>query len=406
MKIECLIATLWSFTAVSAVKSSLHSLQSNSERSSISAETSCQRSDWDNHPVLCHLIDHDVEIFAVAAREWARRHSLLVDLQSAKTNDATADKDTATERRSLRERRPLSTETLPVVFAHGMGDSCFNEGMQYITNKTGNMLGVYATCIPTGDSQSDDTRNGYFLDMNSNVDIFAEKVAQDPNLASGFHAIGFSQGNNVIRGYIAKYNSPPVHTFLSVNGVNAGVGAVPYCRPKATDNALDVSLEEQREREMLGGWSMCDLLMEQASRSAYTDFAQEHSFQANYWRDPRPSAAKLYHEYGQLAVWNNEAGTVNETFKENWAKTQKFVWVMATNDGMVWPKEGEQWGQPDPQDPFNTILPREQAEWYVKDLFGLRTAEESGKNFYEQFEGDHLQFTEEDFERWVNQYLK
>jgi len=179
-----------------------------------------------------------------------------------------------------------------VVFAHGMGDSCFNGGMQHITEKVSEMLGAYAVCIPTGDTQSEDTKNGYFLNMDASVEVFAAKVGRDENLRDGFHAIGFSQGNNVIRGYIAKHNSPAVHTFLSVNGVNAGIGAVPYCRP-------DLQGREPHGIDDADGaveFNVCDLLMEQASRGAYTEFAQEHSFQANYWRDPKPSASDLYRE--------------------------------------------------------------------------------------------------------------
>jgi palmitoyl-protein thioesterase len=226
--------------------------------------------------------------------------------------------------------------------------------------------------------------------MDASVDVFAEKVRQNPQLANGFHAIGFSQGNNVIRGYIARYNDPPVDTFLSVNGINAGVGAVPYCRPKELSDSTAMS--------------MCDLLMEQASRGAYNEFSQEHSFQANYWRDARPVEKEAYQKYSQLAQWNNE-GHFNQTLKNNYAKTKQFVWVMATEDGMVWPKEGEHWGAPDPQDPFNRILPMNQTKWYIQDLFGLRTAQESGKNYFESFEGDHLAFTMEDFTRWVQTYM-
>lgn len=122
-------------------------------------------------------------------------------------------------------------------------------------------------------------------------------------------------------------------------------------------------------------------------------------------RDPRPVERENYLKYAQLAKWNNE-GQINNTLKENWAKTDKFVWVMAEDDGMVWPKEGEQWGAPDPSDPFNNVLPMKETDWYKKDLFGLKTAEEAGKNAFESFPGDHLRFSMEDFDRWVNTYLK
>jgi palmitoyl-protein thioesterase len=304
-------------------------------------------------------------------------------------------------------RQKTSIHQLPVVFAHGMGDSCFNDGMIRIGQHTSSLLdNVYVTCIPTGDTHSEDTTNGYFLSMDASVDVFASKVANDPKLQNGFHAIGFSQGNNVIRGYIARYNTPTVHTFLAINGVNAGEGTVPGCFPSWHESG-DSSMTKQEKQESFEAGGVCDLLLEQASRRAYTEFAQEHSFQAGYWRDPRRKEQESYYEFSQLARWNNEGpNNNNATLNENFAKTQKFVWVMATEDSMVWPKEGEHWGCPDLDDPFNKILPMNETEWYQKDLFGLRTAHEAGKNFFETFKGDHLQFQMEDFDRWVNTYLK
>jgi palmitoyl-protein thioesterase len=360
-------------------------------RVAIASSSLCREQEWEDHPTLCRMVDraeNDVEALAVEMHEWARAHGMLVEPKLEPKLEPSISMSINAEIAKSRNLRRLDENQLPVVLAHGMGDSCFNDGMQHITAKVSEMLGgVYTVCVPTGETQSEDTKNGYFLSMNANVDLFAEGVRQDPNLQKGFHAIGFSQGNNVIRGYIARMNEPAVNTFISINGVNAGIGAVPYCRP-----------------ELTGSFSMCDLLMETASHRAYTDFAQEHSFQANYWRDPRPSMQDSYHRYSQLAVWNNEAA-YNETLKENYAKTQAFVWVLATEDGMVWPKEGEHWGAPDPQDPYNHILPMEETEWYTDDLFGLRTAQEAGKNYFESFQGDHLQFTMEDFEKWVNAYL-
>jgi len=354
----------------------------------------CTDTEQQNHPALCYMLqraEDDLDDFVRIAQEHASQHGLLV-------GDNWVDKyyiaaDVAIE--SQRVRRRLDGQ-LPVVFAHGMGDSCFNSGMQHITSHASELLGgVYATCIPTGKTQAEDTKNGYFLNMDASVEVFATAIENDPKLHGGFHAIGFSQGNNVIRGYIAKHNHPPVHTFISINGVNAGDGAVPYCRPSVTTGKEGNSVD----------FDMCDFLMEQAGKQAYTEFAQQHSFQANYWRDPRPTAFEKYQKYSQLAKWNNEAGFVNQTLVENWAKTQGFVWVMASDDGMVWPKEGEQWGAPDPDDPFHHILAMEETEWYKKDLFGLRTAQENSKNYFETFEGDHLQFSMEDFDRWVTTYL-
>jgi palmitoyl-protein thioesterase len=374
--------------------------------------------EWNDHPALCQtwqrLHENENEVVQ-ELHDFARASGWLLDLSSRRKNgmetsrsvgslpemhirDSSQDfavaatTETATSLRNERHRQ-LSAQQLPVVLAHGMGDSCFNSGMQYVTKVISQWLGdVYTVCIPTGSTQQEDTKNGYFLNMDASVDVFQSAIALDPALSNGFHAIGFSQGNNVIRGYIAKYNTPTVHTFISVNGVNAGIGAVPYCRPNL----------------QLRFSSMCDLLMEQASNAAYTEFAQQHSFQANYWRDPRPSERETYRAVSQLAVWNNEVPDgvpLNETLRQNWRKTSSFVWVAAEDDQMVWPAEGEQWGAPDPNDPFQHILPMKETEWYVDDLFGLKTADLDGKNHFESFAGDHLQFTDDDLKRWVTTYF-
>lgn len=180
--------------------------------------------------------------------------------------------------------------------------------------------------------------------------------------------------------------------------MNAGEGTVPGCFPSLSSSSSSL--------ENVGGF--CDLLLEQASRRAYTEFAQGHSFQANYWRDPREKEQDSYHQYSQLARWNNEGpNNNNQTYNENYSKTSKFIWIMATKDSMVWPKEGEHWGCPDLNDPFGTnkILSMNETEWYQKDLFGLKTAQEAGKNIFETFEGDHLQFSMDDFDRWIKSYL-
>lgn len=251
----------------------------------------CSEEERHEHPALCRMLqwaEDDLDTFVRKAQAHASEHGLLVG-----ENWGNVDSPQV----STQWLRRLDKQ-LPVVFAHGMGDSCFNSGMKHITAHASTLLGgVYSTCIATGKTQTEDTKNGYFLNMDASVDVFAAAVAADPELQGGFHAIGLSQGNNVIRGYITRYNTPSVHTFISINGVNAGTGAVPSCFPSSmTTTGAAVS---SNKMDNVSGW--CDYLNEQASRRAYTEFAQKHSFQANYWRDPRPSEFKEYQKYCQLA---------------------------------------------------------------------------------------------------------
>lgn len=278
---------------------------------------------------------------------------------------------------------------LPIVVAHGMGDSCFNSGMKSITKAAGSRVGTYSVCIPTGDGWLSDTINGFLLSMDDSVEVFAKKVRADPKLANGFNAFGLSQGNNVIRGYITKYNDPPVHTFMSICGINAGVGAFPNCAPNGG--------------AVMG--KLCTALSEVLGDFAYLEFIQNHLFQADYFRDPAKVTSAGYLAHSQLARWNGESG-VNATFVANYAKTSQFVWVKGLNDTVVWPRDGEWWGQASPSDPWHSVLPMKQSSWYVHDTFGLRSADEAGKNHFESFQGEHIQFTQQELYAWLDKYFK
>lgn len=397
-----------------------------SERLERQSRYRCNNEETMSHPHHCHLLGiaaTNPEKFAAGLRDWAKKYGSVV---------VTPDRDTSTSialetKRNLRNGHNThehgasnrGARNRPIVLAHGMGDSCFNDGLKHVTERITNITGAYSTCIPTGDNFHDDTINGYFKSWYANVDIFAEKIKNDPLLEDGFDAIGFSQGNNIIRGYIARFNDPPVKTFISINGVNAGIAAVPRCIPKFETVAESGEVEPidqlnfhhhftslDSEDLQLDG-KICNYLMEIASHKAYSDFSQTHSFQANYWRDPRPSERANYQKYSQLARISNEVPVMDTKLNENYAKTEKFVWVKATKDTIVWPIEGEQWGAPnsDADDPFSDILPMDQTDWYKSDLFGLRTADEEGRNYYEQFDGDHLAFSWDDFDAWVAKYL-
>lgn len=183
-------------------------------------------------------------------------------------------------------RRAARNASVPVVTAHGMGDSCFNPGMADVTRFAGQALGVYSTCIPTADTQAEDTIAGFLKNMDASVDGFAQRVRADPKLQQGFHAFGLSQGNNIIRGYIQKYNDPPVHTFLSICGINAGVAAFPHCAPGTP---------------VVG--RVCLTLAETLGSLAYDPLVQRFLFQANYYRDPEASI--LFEDSFRGSVWSS-----------------------------------------------------------------------------------------------------
>mmetsp|Transcript_13607 Transcript_13607/g.30192 ORF Transcript_13607/g.30192 Transcript_13607/m.30192 type:complete len:346 (-) Transcript_13607:71-1108(-) len=283
----------------------------------------------------------------------------------------------------------VTATSIPTVVAHGMGDSCFNGGMKSITKGVANATTQYATCIPTGDNWLSDTINGFLLNMDKSVDVFAKKIQADPKLKGGFNAVGFSQGNSLIRGYIQKYNDPPVNAFLSVHGTVMGVAAFPSC------------FEQEKPLGLI-----CKGLAEVLGDLAYNPLSQGVLFQADYYRDPALAESKGYLRWSQLAAWNNEnPATVNSTHKENFGKTKRFAMVKALKDSMVYPNEAEWWGQMD-DGAYGKALEMKDTKWYKEDLFGLKTADEAGRIHFETTPGDHLQFTDKELYGWVAQYFQ
>ena len=92
--------------------------------------------------------------------------------------------------------------------------------------------------------------------------------------------------------------------------------------------------------------------------------------------------------------------------RANWARTRTFVWVRATKDSVVWPNEAEQWGALSPDYPANkTVAPMPATAWYLEDPFGLASADARGANQFEEFEGNHIRFSQEELTRWVDKYF-
>jgi len=282
----------------------------------------------------------------------------------------------------------VESDKPPTVFAHGMGDSCFNGGMQQITADTGAHIGSYAVCIPTGDNEVWDTINGFILNMDKSVDVFAAKIRNDTKLANGFNAVGFSQGNSLIRGYIHKYNDPPVLNVLHVHGTVSGVSGFPQCNPAGIFSFI------------------CEGIAHLCGDLSYNSLVQGILFQADYFRDPTKTTTDAYRQYSQLAQWNNEGESSNSTYKSNFISVNKFVMVKALGDTMVFPNEGEHWGHfADDTSGKYTVLQMNQTKWFQNDMFGLRTAAEAGKIHFEETEGNHLQFTEKQLFGWVDKYF-
>merc|ERR1719359_1468629 len=153
--------------------------------------------------------------------------------------------------------------------------------MASISKGIGKKTGSYARCVPTAGNIITDTIDGFLKNMDSSLDYFAKKIKEDPKLAGGFNAVGFSQGNSLIRGYIQKYNDPPVNAWLSVHGTVMGVAAFPNCFQQEKPLGLICK-------------GLADALGTLAFDSPLTSLAQSILFQANYYRPAPYTTSKAY----------------------------------------------------------------------------------------------------------------
>lgn len=101
-------------------------------------------------------------------------------------------------------------------------------------------------------------------------------------------------------------------------------------------------------------------------------------------------------------VNGEKQGKNTESVKNNFSSLNAALFVMFSEDTVIFPKETAWFWQLQKD---QTILPVNQTDFYKNDLIGLRTLEEAGKVTYLEFEGNHLQFTEDQINNIIAPFL-
>jgi len=288
--------------------------------------------------------------------------------------------------KDMKKPHPVGESTyLPVVQMHGMGDFANDPfGMVPLKRKISQELdGAYVLNVQIGANSLADILNGFFMNLDDSVDYFASVVQNDENLKNGFNAIGYSQGNLIIRGYIERYNNPAVQNWISMHGPLMGVAGLPEC------NMTNL---------------ICQKIDSLLYKAAYTTFIQEHLTQANYLRDPL-HLNEYYAKDKFLADINNEDGTINSDYVTNLTSLEKMVLIKASADSMVWPNDSEWYGYY--QDGSQTAKwNTTETPWYEDNRFGLQTMMNNNQVDFDTTEGDHLQFSTDYLLGLVDEYFK
>lgn len=264
----------------------------------------------------------------------------------------------------------------PVVIWHGMGDSCCNPlSMGSIKSMIEDHVpGVYVLSLEIGNGIVEDTTNGFLLNVNKQIKMACDIIANNTKLQNGYNSIGFSQGGQFLRAVAQRCPSPPMRNLVSVGGQHQGVYGLPHCPGNSS--------------------TLCDYVRKLLNIGAYISWIQDTIVQAEYWHDPMNEE-----EYKKASVFLadiNQERTVNKDYKTNLQKLNKFVMVMFGEDTMVQPKESEWFGfyKPGQSKELYTL---QESDLYKKDKLGLKAMDEAGKLVFLTSPSDHLRFTQDWF---------
>jgi len=281
---------------------------------------------------------------------------------------------------------PEENGTTPIVIWHGMGDSCCNPfSMGSVTKYLEKQIpGVYVHSLMIGDNVVQDTENGFFMNINSQIELACQRIQEDPKLKDGYHAVGFSQGGLFFRGLAQRCPVPRIKNLVSIGGPQQGVYGLPNC------------LGENHV--------ICDYVRRLLNYGAYIGWIQRLLVQAQYWHDPL--AEEEFSENSLfLADINNQGPVKNESYKENLGKLNNLVLVQFAKDTVVDPK-GSEWFSWFNSSASTTMVPLQQLPLYQEDWLGLKTLDKSGKLHLMSVNGDHLQLDKKSADEIIQAYLK
>ncbi|CAM1296107.1 PPT1 (predicted) [Pycnogonum litorale] len=268
----------------------------------------------------------------------------------------------------------LLSRTTAVVLWHGVGENCSDPGSmggaKGILER--NVPGIYVKVLVIGSDSHEDEFNAVWMDVNEQVRHACHHISKDERLRRGYHAIGFSQGAQFIRGVAQRCPEPPIFNLISIGGQQQGVYGVPQCNYDPP----------------------CDLIRRVINAFVYLPVIQSRLAQAQYWHDPlHPDLYRRRSRY--LADINNEV-VLNESYKNNLSKLKNFVLVKFNDDEEVTPRDSEWFGFYKHED-VSKMVELWDSRLYKEDRIGLKVLNETGRLHLLLSPGGHIEYTEKWF---------
>lgn len=229
----------------------------------------------------------------------------------------------------------------------------------------------------------DDERRSLFGDANSEVDLVCEQLAQIPELAEGFAAVGFSQGGLFLRALVERCPNVTVSTLVTFGSPHMGVLELPLC---ARDD----------------DW-ICKGRNELLKKQVWNPSVQKSVVPAQYFRDPLQYSS--YQEFSNFLcdVNNENPATFSMEAKKRFKGLEKLVLIKFDRDTTLVPKESAFFQEVSAM--TGQIVDFENTRFYREDLMGLKELHDDNKIDFYTVDDEHMRFLDEFFVDIVGKYF-
>ena len=281
----------------------------------------------------------------------------------------------------------------PIVMWHGMGDNCCDPvSMGHLKSVMESRVpGLYVHNVMVGPNPWVDAMEGFFGDVNHQVEEQCARLLAEPRLAEGFYAVGFSQGSQFMRAVVQRCGGGErpgdgrlnVKRLVTMGGQHAGVSDLPGCVAYEGNATLS---------------AYCRAAEAAVRAAAYSFPARSTVVQAQYFRDPR-DLEKYLARNAFLPDVNNEKPVKNPKYKANLVRLERLVLIRFSEDTIVVPKDSAWFGafREGTRVEDDDVVPLRESKLYQEDWLGLRELDESGRLVMFDCPGQHMAFGDDWF---------
>ncbi|KAJ3272932.1 hypothetical protein HDV01_005129 [Terramyces sp. JEL0728] len=217
-------------------------------------------------------------------------------------------------------------------------------------------------------------------DLNEKIEYVCQDLKSKPELASGFNAIGFSQGGLFLRGLVQKCDSIRIVNLMTFGSPHAGVADIPNCEEESAN---------------------CSLMRSIVKAGAYWSWIQSSVVQAQYYKDWKNLETYLESNIF-LPDLNQELPDVDNKYSDRLKSLKRLILIKFDQDRMIVPKETAWFGFYDNE---GKVVDLKNQEWYKANKLGLKDMDNQGKIAFVTLPGEHMKITHEDLKKLIEEYF-